>query len=112
MNRPEQLRRPALTWRMFARDGGFEIQCQLREGRMPRCPCCRHILEARPDSRLCKELPLGAIGYDLDCRGCRRFFCVVRHTYRSVRLLRMRRFVAAVRAVGHPALGSAAKLPA
>jgi hypothetical protein len=45
-------------------------------------------------------LPLDARGYDLDCRECRRFFCVVRHTARSLRLVRMRRLVAAVRAVG------------
>lgn len=64
----------------------------------PRCPCCGDVLEAQPSSRLERRLPLGARAYDLDCRDCRRFWLVVRHTPRSIRLIRMRRFVAAVRA--------------
>lgn len=56
------------------------------------------MLEARPDTRFRRCLVLDATGYDLDCRGCRRFWCVVQHTPRSLRLIRMRRLVAAVRA--------------
>lgn len=52
---------------------------------------------------MARRLPLDATGYDLDCRDCRRFWCIVRHTARSLRLIRMRRLVAAIRAVEHPA---------
>jgi hypothetical protein len=99
MNRFDTSRRIAHTWRVFAPEAEFRIRGQLRSGRPPRCPDCRDLLEAQPDSRLCHELPLDARGYDLNCRGCRRFLCVVRHTRRSLRLVRMRRFAAAVRAV-------------
>lgn len=51
-----------------------------------------------------RYLVLDAKGFDLDCRECRRFWAVIQHTPRSVRLLRMRRLVAAVRAV-RPAPG-------
>jgi len=79
---------------------GHEIDLQLRAGGSPcRCPRCGEVLEARPGTRLARSLPLDATGYDLDCRACRRFWCVVRHTPRSLRLLRMRRLVAAIRAV-------------
>lgn len=99
MSRYDTQRRAALTWRVFSRHAGAEIQKQLRDGALPLCPCCDDVLEARPQSRLCRELPLDATGYDLECRGCRRFWCVVRHSARSLRLVRMRRFVAAVKAV-------------
>jgi hypothetical protein len=69
------------------------------------------VLEARPDTRFRRCLVLDATGYDLDCRGCRRFWCVVQHTPRSLRLIRMRRLVAAVRAAdGVPALENGARL--
>lgn len=105
-------RRFCLTWRVFSRHDGAVIERQVRMGRMPRCPCCRELLEARPQTRLRYELPLDASGYDLDCRDCRRFWCVVRHTTRSLRLLRMRRLAAAVRSVpvqisAAPAAGAA-----
>lgn len=57
------------------------------------------MLEARPGTRLTRNLPLDASGRDLDCRDCRRFWCLVRHTARSLQLIRMRRLVAAIRAV-------------
>lgn len=95
-------RLPRWTWRTFERREGRTIDRQLREAAFPCCPCCGSLLEARPTTRLRRVLPLGATGYDLDCRECRRFWCVVRHTARSLRLLRMRRLVAAVRAVGAP----------
>lgn len=47
-----------------------------------------------------RYLVLDAIGYDLECRSCRRFRPVIQHTDRSLRLLRMRRLAAAVRACG------------
>lgn len=89
-----------LTWRGFCPRDGREIEAQLARGLSPRCPCCGDVLEARPETRLARSLPLDATGYDLDCRDCRRFWCVARHTARSLRLVRMRRLVAAIRAVG------------
>lgn len=47
-----------------------------------------------------RSLVLDAVGYDLECRGCRRYRPVIEHTERSLRLLRMRRLAAAVRACG------------
>jgi hypothetical protein len=61
---------------------------------------CGVFLEARPTTRFRQVVVLDAVGYDLDCRECRRFWCVVHHTARSLRLIRMRRLVAAVRAAG------------
>lgn len=88
------------TWRAFERRDGSYIEAEIeRGGAAPCCPACGAILEARSTTRFARSLPLDARGYDLDCRDCRRFWCVVRHTARSIRLLRMRRLVAAVRAV-------------
>lgn len=99
MIRPPRRRASSRTWRVFGVRDGRHIAQQLRALLPPRCPCCGDLLEARPDSRLARSLPLGAVGHDLDCRGCRRFWCVCRHTERSLRLLRMRRLAAAVCAV-------------
>lgn len=88
------------------------IERQIRRGQTPHCPCCGEVLEARPETRLCRDLPLDATGYDLDCRGCRRFWCIVRHTQRSLRLLRMRRFAAALRATPGPVLETAPAMTA
>jgi len=71
---------------------------RIRSGQSPCCPFCGTMLEARPTTRFRDCLVLDATGFDLDCRDCRRFWCVVQHTPRSVRLIRMRRLVAAVRA--------------
>lgn len=88
------------SWRLFAARLGREVESQIARRSTPHCPCCGEVLEAQPRSRLDRHLPLDARGYDLDCRDCRRFWLVVRHTPRSIRLVRMRRFVAAVRAAG------------
>jgi|GEM_PF-527088 len=88
------------AWRSFERRDGREIQRALRGGRPIACPCCDGVLEARPGTRYRECLVLDARGFDLDCRACRRFWCVVRHTPRSLRLIRMRRLVAAVRVIG------------
>lgn len=93
-------RRARPVWRAFETRDCREIDGQLRDGRDPCCPGCGDVLEARPGTRMARYLPLDASGYDLECRGCRRFRCMVRHTARSLRLVRMRRLVAAVRAVG------------
>ncbi len=98
--RPAASRRARAAWRSFEPRDGREIDRQLRDGHDPCCPCCGELLEARPHTRMARYLPLDATGYDLECRDCRRFRCVVRHTARSLRLLRMRRLAAAVRAVG------------
>ncbi len=106
MSQTENRRRVRLTWRGFSWRDGRGIETQLSEGRCPCCPFCGDVLEARPGSRLTRSLPLDVRGYDLDCRECRRFWCVARHTARSLRLVRMRRLVAAVRAAG-PGPGAA-----
>lgn len=95
-------RRVGFSWRGFSSRDGREIEQQLSVGRVPCCPCCGEVLEARPGTRLTRSLPLDATGYDLDCRDCRRFWCVARHTARSLRLVRMRRLAAAIRAVDPP----------
>lgn len=99
MNRINTTRAARRTWRAFSPREGRQIEQELRAGRAPRCPCCEEILESRAESRLSGKLPLDATGQDLDCRDCRRFWCIVRHTARSLQLVRMRRLVAAVRAV-------------
>jgi hypothetical protein len=99
MKRNETQKRPPRTWRVFTREAGAALERQVRAGVTPCCPCCGGLLEARPHTRFRDQLPLDARGFDLDCRGCRRFWCIVRHTQRSLRLLRMRRLAAAVRAV-------------
>jgi hypothetical protein len=93
--------RPATgrAWRVFSARDGRRIDAGVRLGGTPVCPCCGAVLEARGVSRPAGRLPLGATAVDLDCRPCRRFWTVVRHTERSIRLVRMRRFVAALRAV-------------
>lgn len=97
---PSARPRARLVWRCFETRDAREVDRQLRDGRAPSCPCCGGVLEARPGTRMARYLPLDAAGYDLECRGCRRFRCMVRHTARSLRLVRMRRLAAAVRAVG------------
>jgi hypothetical protein len=87
------------TWRVFSTRDGRRIDYRVRMGQTPLCPCCGAILEARQQSRLHRKLPLDAVAVDLDCRGCRRFWSIVQHTERSLQLMRMRRFVAALRAV-------------
>lgn len=112
MNRSLNRRRLRLTWRGFSFRDGREIESQLSDGLSPRCPCCGDVLEARPGTRLTRCLPLDATGYDLDCRDCRRFWCVARHTARSLRLVRMRRLVAAIRAVGSASAATAERASA
>jgi hypothetical protein len=103
MSRMATYRRPrCFQWRAYGRRAGRRIEAQLRARDVPTCPICEEPLEARPASRLGRCIVLDAGGYDLDCRGCRRFWCVVCHTARSLRLLRMRRFVAAVKAAAFP----------
>jgi hypothetical protein len=87
------------TWRVFSVRDGRRIDASVRAGQPPLCPCCGGVLEAHRTSRLRGKLPLDAVALDLDCRGCRRFWSIVQHTERSLHLVRMRRFVAALRAV-------------
>ncbi|MDP9347711.1 MAG: hypothetical protein M3P24_00975 [Gemmatimonadota bacterium] len=95
-------RRARLAWRSFEPRHARIIERAVHAGKHPCCPCCGEVLEARPTTRMARYLPLDATGYDLECRDCRRFRCMVRHSERSLRLVRMRRLVAAVRAVGAP----------
>lgn len=101
-SRTRPARRPRPVWRAFEPRHSRHIESQLQQREAPCCPCCGDPLEARPTTRVARYLPLDASGYDLQCRGCHRFRCIVRHTMRSLRLVRMRRLVAAVRAVGAP----------
>ena len=87
-------------WRAFTRRNASQIDRQMEEGARPCCPDCGQRLYARVETRKAEEVVLDAVGFDLDCDDCRRFFCVIMHTTRSLRLLRMRRLVAAVCAVG------------
>jgi hypothetical protein len=97
-NRPLDGHHPR-AWRSFGARDGREIERRIRMGETPCCPGCGEVLEAQPGSRLARQLVLDAYGFDLTCRDCRRFWCLVVHTPRSLRLLRMRRLAAAVRAV-------------
>lgn len=97
--RAVHLRDARRPWRAFDPRDARSLDRQIRSGAQPCCPCCGEVLEAQPGTRMAHYLPLDATGYDLDCRGCRRFRCIVRHTARSLRLVRMRRLVAAVRAM-------------
>jgi hypothetical protein len=98
---PSSGRNRAYAWKSFDRRYGRHIEAELCGDGHPCCPYCGLCLEARPSTRCRGVLVLDATGFDLDCRACRRFWSVVRHTPRSLRLLRMRRFMAAVRAAAH-----------
>ena len=87
----------AMAWRSFDRRDQRAIRARLAAGATLRCPRCGGLLEARPASRLHAVLPAGASAYDLDCRTCRQFLPLIEHTPESLRLLRLRRLVAAVR---------------
>jgi hypothetical protein len=100
MHRIAPRRRSRQTWRCFEPDQARAIERSLERAQPPTCPSCREPLVERADSRLARELPLDATGYDLECRGCHRFLCRILHTPRSLRLLRMRRLAAAVAAAG------------
>jgi len=85
------------AWRSFDRRDQRAIRARLAAGATLRCPRCAGLLEARPASRLRAVLPAGVRGYDLDCRTCRQFLPLIQHTPQSLRVLRLRRLVAAVR---------------
>lgn len=95
----QDARPPRRTRRAFSARDGRRIETFLEAGVPAACPCCGGALEARRQSRSRRKLPLDASVVDLDCRACRRFWSVVQHTERSLMLVRMRRFVAALRAV-------------
>ncbi len=84
------------TWRRFGRLDRERIEEQLATRGEARCPCCGSLLVERRSTRLAVVLPGGARGLDLDCRACRRFHARVRHTARSLYLLRIQRLAAAV----------------
>ena len=89
--------RPAARgWRRFRPPERERIERQLALRGEARCPRCGGVLVERPNTRLAAVLPTGARGLDLDCRGCRRFHARVRHTPRSLYLLRLQRLAAAV----------------
>jgi hypothetical protein len=98
MGQPSNRRQPRRAWRVYLVRDGREIERRNRAGLAPLCPCCGEVLEAEPTSRLGRALPAGATAHDLCCRDCRRFWAIVHHSERSLRLLRMRRLVAAIRA--------------
>jgi hypothetical protein len=94
--------RRADAWRSFDNRARRKVDAQIRAGERPCCPHCETLLEARPTARVARYLVLDAAGYDLECRACLRFRSIVRHTARSLRLVRMRRLAAAVQAIGAP----------
>jgi hypothetical protein len=87
------------AWASYAARDGRALEHALLSGQPACCPCCGEAVELQSRTRLQAALPPGARGRDVECRGCRRFWCLVQHSSRSLSLLRMRRFVAAVRAV-------------
>lgn len=93
---------PVLSWRVYSDRDGRKIERTVRAGDKPRCPGCEAELRAESGSRLRPTLILDATAYDLTCRGCHRFWCIVRQTKRSLRLIRMRRLAAAVLAAEPP----------
>lgn len=91
--RPRVQRR---TWKAFGGRDGAVIRDQLAGGGHALCPRCGGLLEARPGTRLTAMLPDGANGYDLECRGCRRFLPRVQHSRTSLYHLRIRRLARAI----------------
>jgi hypothetical protein len=87
-------------WRAFAASDCTAIDQGLARGERPCCPGCATTLEARPGTRMAAFLPDGVAGFDLECRWCRRFRCVVRRTGRAEQVQRMRRLAAAVAVAG------------
>jgi hypothetical protein len=86
--------------RAYTRRNAHRIDSEMRDGGRPRCPDCGEALNPRAETRKEEEVVLDAVGFDLDCEDCRRFMCVIIHSSRSLRLLRMRRLVAAICGVG------------
>jgi hypothetical protein len=84
------------AWRAFDSRDRAAIAAQLEQHRRAQCPRCAAHLEAQPSTRLAAVLPRGARGYDLDCRGCRRFHARVTLSQRSLYNLRIRRLALAV----------------
>lgn len=87
-------------WRSYSARAAREIDRALYRAGLPPCPGCGGTLHPRAASRA-GQLILDAVGYDLECGACYRFRSIVVHTTRSLRLLRMRRLVAAVKSVGN-----------
>jgi hypothetical protein len=90
------------SWRVYSDRDGRKIERVLRDGGEPHCPKCGGELSTESGSRLCPSLILDARACDLTCSSCRRFWCVVRETQRSLQLIRMRRLAAAVKAAEPP----------
>ena len=97
MPRTDSSQSSVLTWQIFSDRDGRKIERAVRNGDAPPCPSCDGDLRAESKSRLSPSLILDATAYDLTCRSCERFWCLVRETQRSLRLIRMRRLVAAVK---------------
>lgn len=87
-------------WRAYSSHAAREIDRALYRAGLPACPGCGGTLSPRSASRA-GQLILDAVGYDLECGACYRFRSIVVHTRRSLRMLRMRRLVAAVKSVGN-----------
>lgn len=83
-------------WRSFDARDARRIRRDLSAGRPLYCPCCNDPLEHRGATRMSAVLPGSVNGFDLECRGCRRFCSQIRHTQESLYLLRIHRLAAAV----------------
>ena len=87
------------SWRVYSVRDGSKIDRAVGSDETPVCPTCGDVLEAQRGSRLSPCLVLDATAYDLACHSCMKLWCVVRHTERSLQLVRMRRLASAVRSV-------------
>lgn len=90
------VRSASRTWRRFNRQDRDRIELELARSGSARCPCCGAALVEQGSTRLAAVLPSGAQGSDVECRGCRRFHARIRHTPRSLYVLRLQRLAAAV----------------
>jgi hypothetical protein len=90
------IRTAARCWRAFRGRDRRLVEDQLNRGVRPLCPCCGTHLDVRRGTRLASVLPGRPDGSDLECRCCRQFLPRVRHSERSLRLLRLQRFAASV----------------
>ncbi|MDB4950324.1 MAG: hypothetical protein JWM27_2973 [Gemmatimonadetes bacterium] len=87
------------SWRAFTTRERRIVEGRTAAGERACCPGCGATLKVRPVSRLADVLPADAVGYDLECRACRRFVCVRVRTEQDAAVQRMRRLAEAVGAV-------------
>jgi len=85
------------AWRSYNYRQRVQLGAQLAAGGGLHCPECAEVLEAEPSTRLAAVLPAGTRGFDLACRGCRRFLPRLLHSPASTYGMRLRRLASAIR---------------